>query len=226
MALYTLLVAAWYSCAAWCSLCAVAFMHMFWDFCAWRTCCFTIKTLRVHLMQCLVTLNVLRSVSQWYFNMHLWQTDDFRPIVCIFCAVWKSVYRSQLSNLYSVLALLGVPAVSWKKFVFCRFYDVSHRKSEDLEEPSGAGKISFTLFCGVHQKSVHIAPRCPENKYSFSYKIRYSEGLRNQWRFSDSHFDFLLPQFFFKGEFYATHTVTPATTHWNFNKNFIAFKLI
>jgi len=131
------------------------------------------KHLRVHFIHCLVTLNVLPSVSQWYFSMHLWQKDDFSPVIYIFCAVWISAHRSQLSNLYSVLALLGMPAVSWKKFVFCRFYDVSHRKLGDHEEPSGSGKISFTLFYGLHQKSVHIAPKYPENMCSLGYKIRY-----------------------------------------------------
>ena len=79
------------------------------------------KQLRVHFIQCLVTLNVLPSGSQRYFSMHMWQRDEFRPIIYIFCAVWKSIYRSHLSNLYSVLALLGMPAVSWKKFAFADF---------------------------------------------------------------------------------------------------------
>jgi len=50
---------------------------------------------------------------------------------------------------------------------------MSHHKSKDLEEPSGAGKISFALFYGLHWKSVHIAPKYPENTHSFGYKIRY-----------------------------------------------------
>jgi hypothetical protein len=126
------------------------------------------KQLRVHFIQCLVTLNVLPGVLLCCFNMHIWQRDEFRPIIYIFCAVWKSIHRPQLSNLYSFLALQGMPAVSWKKFVFCGFYNVmSHCKSEDLEEPSGAGKVSFTLFYSLHRKSVHIAPEYPENTYSF-----------------------------------------------------------
>ena len=128
------------------------------------------KQLRFHFMQCLVTLNVLPSVSQWYFSMHLWQKNDFRPIIYIFCAVWKSVHRSQLSNLYFVLCLqFHERNLSFVDFMMWAIVSPRILKNHRVQERS------VLLFFMVCIRSLHIAPKYPENTYSFGYKIRYSE---------------------------------------------------